>query len=87
MPIDPIEAAFRAGFTAGFTASQEGFNGECAFEHLSGVDAASVDDALDKLANQAWGRTKPCDCGCGKFGPGGHMEAVHPEDYKYDERA
>ena len=30
---------------------------------------------------------KPCECGCGTIGPGGMMEAIHPEDYRYDERA
>lgn len=30
---------------------------------------------------------KPCDCGCDRVAPGGHIEAAHPEDYKYDERA
>lgn len=24
----------------------------------------------------------PCECGCGKFCPGGMMEAAHPEDYR-----
>ena len=39
--------------------------------------------ALERLANHPL----PCECGCGRLVPGGHLEAAHPEDYKYDERA
>lgn len=83
-----LEMVFRAGFAAGFDVSREGFNRECAFDHLApDVDARSVDDALKQLVDRAWADTKPCECGCGRFGPKGMMEAIHPEDYRYDERA
>jgi hypothetical protein len=26
-----------------------------------------------------------CECGCGRIGPGGKIEFIHPEDYR-DER-
>jgi hypothetical protein len=60
-------AAFRAGFRAGFSVSREGFNGECAFDHLapseeyhgrgaspgSVPDPPSADDPLCELENIA----------------------------------
>ena len=24
----------------------------------------------------------PCECGCGRRGPNGMMEAIHPDDYR-----
>jgi hypothetical protein len=51
---------------------------------------ANADGSFDRLWDD--GRIErvvllPCECGCGRIVEGGMMEAAHPEDYRYDERA
>jgi hypothetical protein len=61
-------AAFDAGVRAGFGLTQEGFNGECAFEHLipSEGDGTGADpfefpefkEKIDAIAARYFGPTK-----------------------------